>query len=136
MGQKILIVDDDMDIRQTLHLVLDPVCETLEAANGCDALRLIKEEKPSLVLLDISMPEMGGIGILRVAHTLDPTLTVVMLSGHVDLRVAKRALLEGACAYITKPFDVRTLRVEVQRLLDEMSTPIVPYRPWRVRTFC
>lgn len=132
MGRKVLVVDDEADIRQTLLLVLDPVCEAMQASNGLDALRMIRIEKPSLVLLDISMPEMGGLGILRLAHKINPALLVVMLSGHSDLRVAKRALLEGARAYITKPFDAHVLRDEVQRLLDDMSLAAEPYRPWRV----
>lgn len=132
MDRRVLIVDDEANVRQTLLLVLEPVCEALEAANGLDALRLIRKWKPSLVLLDVSMPEMGGLGLLRAALARDPALAVVMLSGHGDLRVARRALSEGARAYMTKPFDARSLRAEVKRLLDDMARPAAPERPWTV----
>lgn len=132
MDRKVLIVDDDANVRQALLLVLQPVCDALEASNGLDALRLIKKWKPDLVLLDVSMPEMGGLGILRAALERDPALAVVMLSGHGDLRVARRALEEGARAYMTKPFDAHELRDEVARLLDAMSAPPASGRPWRV----
>jgi len=131
-GRKVLIVDDAADIRQALLLALYPVCTALEAANGVDALRLLKREKPSLLLLDVSMPEMGGLALLRAARALDPSLSVVMISGHQDIRIARRALLEGARAYITKPFDARLLRAEVERFFSEPTAPVAGRPPWKV----
>ena len=130
MPRKALVVDDEVDIRQILLCVLAPVCEVLEASNGLDALRLLRNERPSLMLLDISIPEMGGIAILEAARVSDPSLIIVMLTGEQDLAVAKRALDSGARAYITKPFDSHFLRGEVQRLMELVDA--VPYRPWRV----
>ena len=130
MQRKALVVDDEADLRRILLCVLAPVCEVLEASNGPEALRLLRNERPRLMLLDISMPEMGGIAILEAALVSDPSLIIVMLTGEQDLAVAKRALEAGARAYITKPFDSQFLRVEVQRLLEIVDA--VPYRPWRV----
>jgi DNA-binding NtrC family response regulator len=132
VGPKVLVVDDEAEVRQVLSLVLDPVCEVLTASNGMDALRLIRKEKPRLVLLDVSMTEMGGLGLLKAVRACDPALAVVMLSGRRDLRVVKRALDGGARAYITKPFEAAALREEIRRLLADLGASKAPDRPWRV----
>ncbi len=132
MKPKVLVVDDEADMRQILSLVLAPVCDVLAAANGPEALRLVRKEKPGLVLLDVTMPEMGGLSLLRELRRSAPELAVVMLSGRQDLRVVRRALEMGARAYITKPFQSGELRDEVRRLLAELAAPAVSERPWRV----
>jgi len=127
----VLVVDDDADILQTLLFVLRPVCEVRATSSGPEALRIVRRERPSLMLLDVSMPEMGGIGLLRAALELDPRLPVVMLSAQKDLRVVKRALDSGARAYVTKPFEPEALRAEVERVLKDLAAaPADPYRPW------
>jgi len=134
MPSKILIVDDDADLRQMMLCALDPVAEVSQAAGGHDALLMIKAQRPTLLLLDVSMPEMGGIEVLQAAREIDPNLIVVMLTGESDLAVAKRALELGARTYITKPFDIDVVVGEIQRLLDGLKgkNGPVPYRPWRV----
>jgi DNA-binding NtrC family response regulator len=136
MSEKILIVDDDTDMRLILRAALAPIGGLLEAANGRDALRLIRAEKPRLVLLDVVMPEMDGIETLAAARRIDPNIIVVMLTGQSDISMAKKALDAGARAYVTKPFDEVYLRAEVRRLLegDEARDPEdASGRPWRVR---
>ena len=134
MPQRVLVVDDDADLRQMMLCALDPLGEVSEASNGTDALRRIKSEKPKLVLLDVSMPEMSGIEVLQASRSIDPTLVVVMLTGESDLTVAKRALDMGARTYITKPFDIDVVFGEIRRLLESLTPGggAVPYRPWRV----
>lgn len=136
MPEKILLVDDDPDIRLILRAALASIGDLLEAANGADALRLIRDEKPSLILLDLVMPEMDGIETLKQARLIQPSLLVVMLTGQADVAMAKRALDAGARAYVTKPFDEVYLRAEIRRLL-EGDAPSDPEdasgRPWRVR---
>ena len=136
MPEKILLVDDDPDIRLVLRGALVASGALLEASNGRDALRLIRTEKPRLVLLDVTMPEMDGIETLRAARGIDPDLVVVMLTGECDVSIAKRALDAGARAYVTKPFDETYLRAEVRRLLEGDETrnrEDASGRPWRVR---
>ncbi|NNN07263.1 MAG: response regulator [Elusimicrobia bacterium] len=128
----VLVVDDEADIRQILLCVLAPVCEVLAAADGTEALRLIRSRRPGLLLLDVAIPGMSGLDLLAAARWLDPSLLVVMLTGEHDLAVAKRALDAGARAYITKPFEQRALRDEIARLLEDIAP--VPDRPWRVLT--
>jgi DNA-binding response OmpR family regulator len=141
MPEKILVVDDDPDMLQILQWTLASVGDVLSAAEGGTALRLVEDEKPRLILLDVAMPGMSGIEVLRAAHGLDPTAIIVMLTGLCDIAIAKEALDCGARAYITKPFDDGYLRGEVERLLEGGGSKPPPDsgdggasgRPWRVR---
>jgi DNA-binding NtrC family response regulator len=133
MKGKILIVDDDADLRSVLRQILEDMGEVIEASNGPEALALLKREKPLLMLLDVSMPGMGGLAVLEAARQIEPMLPIVMLTGEPDLKIAKDALEGGAASYVTKPFDADVLLAEVSRLTgaegDDRST-----LPWRVRT--
>lgn len=140
MADKILIVDDDPDMLTVLRWALSPVADILEACEGRGALRLVEDERPRLILLDVAMPGMSGLEVLRRVRVLDPTAIVLMLTGLCDIDVAKEALDCGARAYVTKPFDDSYLRGEVRRLL-EITRKKPPSddsdsdsgRPWRVR---
>ena len=126
----ILLVDDDADLRRTLYLLLDGPYTLAEAANGEEALRFLKTSRPRLVLMDVSMPGMSGLEVLRAARELDKTLKVVMITSHQEMELAKSALDLGAAAYVTKPFDADFIRGEVSRLLGAPAK--VSGRPWRV----
>lgn len=132
MPPKILIVDDDPDLRHSIRCALEAVCEVLEASNGPDALAMITAERPRALLLDIAMPEMGGLAVLRAARELSPALAVIMLTGEMDLEIAREALENGARSYVTKPFDVDTLCSEVKRLLEPSKREEGEDRPWRI----
>lgn len=134
MPQKILLVDDDPDMLQVLRWALAPIGGLLEAANGRAALRLIKCHRPRLILLDVAMPGMDGIEVLKRARAIDPNVIIVMLTGLSDIAIAKEALDNGACAYITKPFDEQYLCAEVQRLLEKSAEKpeAASGRPWKV----
>ena len=118
MTAKILIVDDNSDSRSSLKAVLRPPFLVLEAPDGETALAVIAAEKPRLVLLDVSMPGMGGLEALKRALALDPSLLILMLTSHHDVDLAARALTLGAAQFITKPFDAGAIRAEVASLLN------------------
>jgi DNA-binding NtrC family response regulator len=134
MPHKILLVDDDPDMLQVLRWALAPIGGLLEASSGRAALRLIKEHRPRLILLDVAMPGMDGIEVLKRARAIHPTAIFVMLTGLTDIAIAKEALDGGACAYITKPFDDQYLCGEVRRLLEkpDKKSEAASGRPWRV----
>lgn len=134
MAQKILIVDDDADTRRILRYVLAPVAPVLEAEGGVEALRLIGAERPSLVLLDLVMPGVGGLEVLEAGMRLVPSMVVVMLTGQSDIVVAKSALDKGARAFITKPIDPQRLREVVEDILGNGAPGGGDDRtkPWRV----
>lgn len=134
MAQKILIVDDDADTRRILRYVLSPVAAVLEADGGAEALRLIGAERPSLVLLDLVMPGIGGLEVLEAGMRQVPNMVVVMLTGQSDIAVAKCALDKGARAFITKPIDPQRLREAVEDILGtgESAGGDDGTKPWRV----
>lgn len=104
--KRVLIVDDEAQITSMLRSFFQGdkyVVET--ASNGADALRLLQKNRPDLVLLDITMPEMDGIETLRQIRALDRKIPVIMVTGTSDVSAAGKALAQGALAYIPKPFD-------------------------------
>ena len=129
---KILVVDDDADVRRVLASILEPVAEVVTAADGEDALRLLGAERPDLVLLDLTLPGVDGLEVLRRARAARPDLLVVMLTGERDLALARAALDAGARAYFTKPFDPDQVRAEAARLTGRDQGPGADGRPWRV----
>jgi DNA-binding response OmpR family regulator len=128
----ILIVDDDADLRRTLFLLLEKKYKVVAAASGKEALALLKTLRPRLVLLDITMPEMSGIEVLRAARALDQALRVVMLTSRMEIEFAKSALDLGAIEYLTKPFEADFIRAEIARLLAPPDDKKDGGRPWRV----
>jgi len=132
--KSILVVDDDADLRRGLVLLLGKEYEILEAGDGPSCLRAMAASCPQLLLLDIAMPGMSGIEVLRSARAAYPAMPVLMLTAQADLELARQALDLGASAYITKPFDFGQLRGEVKRLLEGPSREEKDhdYRPWRV----
>jgi two-component system, NtrC family, nitrogen regulation response regulator NtrX len=107
VAKNILIVDDETSILTTLSGVLkDEGYQVATTANGIDALRLIKEDQPSLVLLDIWMEGWDGIETLTRIKKDFPSLPVVMMSGHGSIETAVRATKLGAYDYIEKPLSL------------------------------
>jgi DNA-binding NtrC family response regulator len=132
MPVKVLIVDDDVDLRGALSVILRSRFQVLEASGGLQALEILKRERPHLTLLDVSMPGMSGLEVLAAAKQLQPSLTVVMLTSQKDIETAVKALNLGAAEYVTKPFDAEFIRSEVLRLTGS-ETPPEDRPPWKVR---
>ena len=130
MSDKILIVDDEADLRSTLADILRSRFSVLQAPDGAAALDLIKQEHPRLMYLDMSMPGMDGLEVLAAAKALDPALIVVMLTSEQNIDVAAKALKLGATEFVTKPFDVDYIRAETVRLMSSTGKPS-DGKPWR-----
>jgi len=133
VNRVILIVDDDEEMRLVLRRVLDPLGEIVEASNGKDGLRLLADAKPDLMVLDVTMPGMDGLEVLKAARAVAPLLPVVMLTGGSDISTAKTALDDGASAYMTKPFESEVLCAEIRRLINGAEGASAGGRPWSVR---
>lgn len=119
MSKLILVVDDEESIRTSLEGILeDEGYQVLLAENGTDALDLIREEVPDLVLLDIWMPGMDGIQTLERIRNLSLDLTVVMMSGHGTIETAVKATRIGAFDFIEKPFSLDKLLITIGNALN------------------
>jgi CheY-like chemotaxis protein len=79
------------------------------APTGVEALRLVPEFRPDVVLLDLALPEMSGDTVLQRLRQSDPHLPVIMVTGNTDMDVARRMLSLGAFDYVAKPFDLSRL---------------------------
>lgn len=115
----LLIVDDEEPIRDILSRILrldGYDCEV--AADGLEALRKASMKTFALVLLDISMPGLSGIEVLRRLAADHPDIYVIMLTGTADTKTYIEALKLGACDYIGKPFDLDDVSARVKRALE------------------
>lgn len=122
---KLIIADDETIIREGLKCLLDWKSEGFviagEAANGDEALSLILSEMPDIVLLDIRMPGMSGLDVVRLARESGFNGKVVILSGYSDFNYAREAIRYGVLSYLTKPIDEDELLeivTEVRNQLD------------------
>ncbi|MDP3543416.1 MAG: response regulator [Elusimicrobiota bacterium] len=131
MRHKLLVVDDDPEMRRALVQSLGEAYEVLEAPTGRDALLILASQRPRLMLLDMTMPGMSGLEVLAAAPDIVKAMTVLMLTGENDVELAKRALDLGADEFITKPFDWPRLKDKVERSMN--VTPGGSGRPWRVK---
>jgi len=117
---RILVVDDEIVICDVLKEFLTlKGHEVHMALNGRAAIAKVKMERPHIVLLDILMPGMRGLEVLKEIKRIDPRLGVIMLTGVFNGNVAKKAVALGAYDYITKPVDFEYLEaVLMAKLLD------------------
>ena len=122
MRKTILIVDDEESICQALGGVLsDDGHEVLTAASGEEALKIVDEELPSLILLDIWLPGIDGIETLKVIKAEHPQTHVVMMSGHGTIETAVKATKLGAFDFIEKPLSLDKVLLIVRHVLDMVS---------------
>lgn len=131
--KKVLIVDDDEDLRRSIKTLLGDSFDVLEAADGGAAVEAVRKERPRLILLDVSMPGMDGAQTLEAVRAIDRAVTVIMLTGDSGLDTAKRTLDMGAAAYVTKPFDMDCMKSDVRRLLNADAELDEAGRPWTRR---
>jgi two-component system KDP operon response regulator KdpE len=123
---RILIVDDESSIRRALHNTLHGMGFTVDdAANGEAALRVVREEKYDVVLLDINMPGIGGIRACREMRKSLPRLGILMLTVRDSEEDKVLALDAGADDYITKPFNIRELAARIRAAVRRSSASYV-----------
>ena len=118
MKQRILLVDDEAGIRASLKVTLEPIYDVVCASDANQALGRFRRESPSLVLLDIILPGMDGLALLKTMRTEDPSIPVIMLTGTKTVKTAVDAMKLGAADYVTKPFDVDELRLIIAKALE------------------
>jgi DNA-binding NtrC family response regulator len=115
-----LIVDDEPRLRQVLvHLMRNDGFRCLEAENGEEALALLETNPVTLVMSDLRMPRLDGIGLLRKIRERWPDAAVVMITAVADVEVAVSCLGMGAMDYLTKPFHLQEVRARVAQALEK-----------------
>jgi two-component system nitrogen regulation response regulator NtrX len=118
-GEHILVVDDEPAIQTTLRGVLeDEGYRVTTAGAGEDAVRLVADEVPDLVFLDIWMPGMDGLDTLAELRRARPEAPVIMISGHATIETAVKATRLGAYDFIEKPLSLEKVLVTVTRALE------------------
>ncbi|SDH88284.1 two-component system, response regulator, stage 0 sporulation protein F [Alteribacillus persepolensis] len=122
---KVLIVDDQYGIRVLLKEVLiNEGYDVHQASNGVEALKVMEEEDPDLLLLDMKIPGMDGIDILkeRKKRHLARHMIIIIMTAYGELNVMQEAKELGAAACLTKPFDINKVRDKINTLLASSST--------------
>jgi two-component system, NarL family, invasion response regulator UvrY len=117
---KILLVDDHAVVRSGLRNLLTSVADTQisEAATGRDALLRLRQDRPDLVLLDLNLPGIGGLELLRRMLLEDKTVRILVLSMHAEPLYATRAMELGARGYLSKNASAEELLTAVRRVAE------------------
>jgi DNA-binding response OmpR family regulator len=119
---RILVIDDNLTVVDILATALgEEGYGVLSAVTSDEGLKLFILSQPDLVLLDIALPGMNGIDMLKRIRSIAPTARVVMVSGTADVMLARQALELGALAYVDKPFDLAYLKRVVAMALQDKS---------------
>jgi two-component system, NtrC family, response regulator AtoC len=120
--EKILIIDDEAFIRETVHRILaEDGYTVLSAANCQEALLLVNEEDPDLVLLDLNLGTENGIDLLKSLKQINPELLVIIITGFGSVESAVESLKLGAFHYMKKPFKADALKVIVKLALQTQT---------------
>ena len=114
----LLIVDDEEGPRQSLRIVFKDDYNILLADGGAKAIELAKQHPVDAAVLDIRMSGMSGVELLGKLKEIDPTIEVIMLTAYETIETARQALRLGACDYLTKPFDISTMRAAIASAME------------------
>lgn len=129
---RVLVVDDHGLMIEAIRIAMDrePDIEVVGAVqSGREVLQEVARRQPDIVLLDVRMPEVDGLTVLRSLRARYPEVKVVMLSGVVDEAVEREALLNGALAYVDKRTDPATLAASLRGAMKGAATAIVAHGP-------
>ena len=119
MSARILVVDDEeIVIRSCLRILADGDYEVDAVQDGLDALRKIEDSQYDVLILDIKMPKIDGLEVLRRGKEAHPDIDVIMITGLSDIETAVRSMKLGALDYLPKPFDPDELKMVVARALE------------------
>jgi DNA-binding NtrC family response regulator len=114
----ILIVDDEVGPRESLRMILKPIYEVHSTENGQEAINFISQKKVDLVTLDLNMPGLPGMEVLKNIKKLQPDIEVMIVTGYGTLGNAQEAIRYGAGDFISKPFNVADIITIVSKAFE------------------
>ena len=118
MTHKILVIDDEEKMCWALERALSQEgYQVVTATRGLQGIELAKKTEPSLVILDLKMPDIGGIEVLKEMKKIYPSLPVIMITAHGSIDTAIEAMKIGATDYITKPFKLEEIKLQITKAL-------------------
>lgn len=118
--ETLLLVDDDVSSRRSLSLILNRSGYVVrEAGTGGEALAAVGEVRPALALLDINLPDMGGMDVLTELRRSEPDMSIVMVTAFASVETAVSALNKGAEAYILKPLNIKDVLATLGQILEK-----------------
>lgn len=121
-AQKILVIDDEKAIRNTLNDILSfEGFEVVEAGDGAEGLEKLNADKFDCILCDIKMPKKDGIEVLEHVKEHNPDIPIIMISGHGNIESAVDAVKKGAYDYISKPPDLNRLLITIRNAMERGS---------------
>jgi DNA-binding NtrC family response regulator len=112
---KVLVVDDEIGPRESLKMILKPNYNVFTVDSGAAAIQMVQKMKLDVITLDLKMPGLSGIEILKEIRKIDQNVRVIIVTGWTTLRDMMDTLCHGVFGYITKPFNVP----EVIRTVEE-----------------
>jgi len=119
---KILVVEDDRDIRDMLSETLELWgFENITAKNGKEALKIYEQEDISLILTDMRMPVMDGLTMLKKIRQLDSVIPLIVITGFPSVNSAVESLSCGADYYLVKPINMTDLKVKIEKSFGKVS---------------
>ncbi len=119
MKPKILVLDDDAVILEMFKgIYAEQDVELLLECEGDSALRRIRTDRPNVAIMDINLPNISGLEVLKEAKKFDQGLSVIITTGYSSTQYAIEAMKYGAYDYLTKPFDVKRMKIAVQKAIE------------------
>ena len=119
---KALVIDDEQPTLFMFNLFLDAFgYKVITAENAADGIELFKKERPSIVFTDIKMPGTDGLDTLKMLKSMDPTVQVIVMTGHGDQDLMKQAMALDATAFLHKPIERAALEDVLKKAVDRLS---------------
>ncbi|TDF99472.1 response regulator [Paenibacillus piri] len=122
---KVLIVDDEKHVRNSVRMLVDwqalNIEAVLEAGNGLEAVRLIEEERPQLVITDIMMPLKSGVELMEWLNACYPDCKKIVISGHNDFEFVRQTMKYGGTDYLLKPIVQKQLQDAIKKAIDSWT---------------
>ena len=115
----VLVVDDELGPRESLRMILRPLYEVKTASNGQEAIQFLQQGKIDLITLDLKMPGLSGLEVLREIKKMNVDAAVIIITAYGTLTNAHEAIRYGAVDFISKPYNATDILAVVRRTVEQ-----------------